>query len=459
MLDKRVIITVLLALLFSASIGIYYHTLPTREIEKKFFTYKIHSSNTYQLIVAGDSRVYRGVSSKILEDSLKLSSFNLGFSSAVFEKKLYNLIEKKIDKTSNKKVIILGITPLSLMNSKNPNGHIFRINKMKKEEVIDYLYLFPLKKFFSPTNPISLYDKVILKKKPLRNYNQDFKIKEGWVASDYEKRDPYFALRSYKKTFSSRMYDKVMVQHLKAHVKMWKTQGIEVYGFIPPSSINMEELERNKSRFNDTLVIKQLLNAGAKWIRLDSIYHSYDGSHLIKKDAETLSKEIAYKIKNKLTDSIFLAHKNYFANYYPTKPIIQYHDDMEQNEHLSKLSDLALSGQKVAFLNKDHKYFSIKKIQAKSLISQKVKTVVISAFVYLQPNTVVELYYKIIRNGKPIVSAKFLSKYSIKPNKWGQLTLELNLPSDFTKGDLIKIGIHNKSEEEVLIDDININYY
>ena len=81
-----------------------------KNIQNKFWSKKVDKIK-YDLIIAGDSRVYRGISAQVLEDQLGLSSYNLGLSSAIYDSKYLDLISHKID---NRGIVILGLTSHSL---------------------------------------------------------------------------------------------------------------------------------------------------------------------------------------------------------------------------------------------------------------------------------------------------------------------------------------------------------
>ena len=459
MLDKRVAITILLAVVISTLIGFFYTTLPTDELMKRFFTYKIHHPQKYQLLISGDSRVYRGISAKVFENTLGLSSFNLGFSSTLYDEEYLNLIDEKLDFESEKKVLVLGITPHSLLEYAYPNGHIKQIKNMKREEVIDYLYLFPLKRFYSSFNASELGTSLFNEHSLVDTYIQDYKYKEGWVASDYLHRNPYYALKSYSKTFTGKHINQKNLKALFAKINEWHKKGVEVYGFIPPSSVNIEVLERNKTSFDDSYIVKEFIANGGKWLTINNIYHTYDGSHLYEEEALKLSKELSDKIRNNEAIEVFDSTQSYRASYEPMNAVFSYFDDMESRVRQVKISEKAISGNQVAFLSADSTSINYPQIHTSKLIKEHINTIVASAYIYAEQEAEIAIVFKILRNTKLILNSRLNSKYTILSNQWGLLSYEVVLPTDLEADDMISVQVVSLNAKNALIDDINLNFY
>ncbi|OYT14677.1 MAG: hypothetical protein B7C24_17075 [Bacteroidetes bacterium 4572_77] len=201
----------------------------------------------------------------------------MGFSSALYDKEYLDLLESRLDTNAKTPIIILGITPHSLLYYGYPNGHIKRFQKMKKEEVIDYLYLFSLKTFFSP---LRFDTKWQLASSKENNYMQDFNYTQGWAASDYKNRDINHALKPYAQIFMNKQISEKNLKFLMQTIERWSKSGIAVYGFVPPSSAKIEQIERENTTFNDQEIVKDFIQAGGKWISLNGVFQSYDGSHL-----------------------------------------------------------------------------------------------------------------------------------------------------------------------------------
>ncbi len=297
MLDKKVISILIISFALSLFIGRFTYISNSNALYKQLFITKVYTHKKFNVIIAGDSRVYRNISPKIIGDNLNLKAFNLGFSSAGFSQPLFDLIEDKLAQKGERKIIILGITPYSLTKKAGYNRHLRRLQKIKKEEIIENLYLMNFKNLFTVTSPIKLWNKVFLHNNYKNNYQQIFHIDEGWVESWYIKPNENKALASYKKTLSETKIDSTLISNLYNKIKQWREQKILVYGYINPVTDSLKKLERELLKFNDVDFIKRFKNAGGKWIYLKGNYTTYDGSHLDKESARRLSLEIAREIK------------------------------------------------------------------------------------------------------------------------------------------------------------------
>ncbi len=442
MFDKKVIYTLLLSLIFAVIIALITDNKMDDENYKALFVHKVFTKEKYDLIIAGDSRVYRGISAEIIGNKLKLKALNLGFSSGGHDKPLFDLTEKHINKKSKQKIIILGITPASLTKRAAENGHIKRVLKRKKEEVLEYRYLFPVKLFFAPTTPYKIRKK--LKKQKSNDYRQEFHLKDGWIASWYDTPLPYRALKSYKEKFSKIKPDTAIIENLLKQVKKWKNEGITVYGFFPPSSPNMNELEKVVANFNTDEFLKKFLNAGGYWINIENNYFSYDGSHLEKESAIKLSQEIANKI---LTGKII-------KKYNPEIKI----NDIYKVKNYDYSEEIYFKDKKTRLFNDKTPEKEIKTtIFKKTLKKEKEKNIKqikteISIF-YTEPETQAILKCEINKQ-----KTEINTNYGTIANKWCKIYLTYNFPKNYSENDTLKIFLNNPENKEFYIDSLKIWY-
>ena len=442
MWDKKVILTIILGLFLSFIFGYLKNNNYTPEDFKRLFIYKTHYPKKYNIIIAGDSRTYRGVSAKIIEDSLNLDALNLGYSSADFSKLLINQINNKLKKeSSEKKIIILGISPLTVNLNNEQNGHLKEMLNLKKEEIIDYLYFYPIKKFFKKQTPSTIFKKDAVD----TNFIQICHINEGWVESYFVKPMPTLALLSYYNQFKNldKNFSYQILDSLCNNIKKWKKQNISVYAFIPPSSDKMEVLENNLFQINRGKVIKQLINSGVKWIRLDSLYFSYDGSHLCSKSAKILSKEIAFKIKRNLCDSVFYPEKSYTANYDSAKTKIILKPNVFKSDTLYETNNM--------FVELEHS-------TAEKYINNSIKKVVAySKIQYTDSLMPIQFCMEINRNNKHLFYKSYTPLYCL-PDRVCTARAEFFIPDNISinKNDEIKIYIYNPQKSEIRVGDMEI---
>ena len=98
MLNKKVILILLIAIFACSIIGLFFFEPDSEDLREQMFAYKVHAKKKYDLVVAGDSRIYRGVSTDIIGTQLGRTSINLGFSSGGYSQPMYDLIDKKLHK-------------------------------------------------------------------------------------------------------------------------------------------------------------------------------------------------------------------------------------------------------------------------------------------------------------------------------------------------------------------------
>lgn len=452
MFDKRIIIIVLSAALLSMWVSVTFID-STADLVKQLFVFKVRSNNTYDMIIAGDSRIYRGISTDPFEDNLGLSCINLGFSSGLLEPQMYQLIDKKIAIEPDRKIILLGITPHSLTHYSYPNGHIQRMNEMKSEEVIDYLYLLPIKRLFQAVNIIDLYEMVV-NGKTWSDYIQIPYKRQGWIASDYYSRRPYSALESYRKTFDNRTIDSLMLDAFYVQVQEWVNRGVEVYGFIPPSSANIESLERTFSGFSDEKVIKRFISSGGKWLGIDGVYKSYDGSHMIKEDALTLSAELAEKINQFDDDVAFDSSFNYRHNYIADNFFdYRIYNFSESNVNDSTFSD----GVRNIYPNEQN--IPLSNIAPEYIIENNITKICFRFKV--KANTLKKKLYvisQVTKDNEKIDYHNLNLSWVLKEGEWQTINYQFDVPKNLDKSSVMEVFIYN-IENDLQIDDIEVFYF
>ena len=443
MFNKKVILTLLLSLVVLVIITFVTNNKMDDENYKALFVHKVFTKQKYDIIIAGDSRIYRGISAKIIGDKLHLSALNLGFSSGGHSKLFFDLIDKHLNDSSPNKTIILGITPASLTKRAANNGHIKRLLNRKKEEVLEYEYLFPVKLFFAPTTPYRIRKK--LRNKPSNDYRQEFHIDEGWIASRYDTPIPYRFLKSQKEKFTKMKTENYIIRDLYKQIKKWKSEDITIYGFFVPSSANMNEIEKLLSGFNKTEFLKGFINAGGYWINIENQYFSFDGSHLEKESAVRLSKEIANKIS---TGQII---KEY-------KPNLKINDIYKiRNFKYKKRIKLTSDSSSLKLFNNNNSKSFNKIIFQETLSEAKSKSIskisLEAIITYPEAETQAVLECK-VNNKKTEINTNY-STISGKPCK---LFLDCKLPENYKNTDTLKIYINNEENSKFYLDSLKIWY-
>jgi hypothetical protein len=266
----------------------------------RFWTYKVHSGNKYNMLILGDSRVYRGISPSVINKEITdISICNFGFSSGKLNSEIYNEAYKRMDLAVGKKIVLIGISPVSLIEEENDQLH--EILKYTRSEIFDKIYVnFISAKFLTPLKPSDFLK--------VKNEKDALIIKEtfydnGWVSTSSNQTNHSEYLILYRKIWESKKVSQKRLNDLYHTVGEWTKEGIRVFAFRVPSSEEMDNLENDLSGFNETDCKSNIILNGGEWLDLKdkyTRYQSYDGSHLDDKSAILLSGDLAVEIKRKI---------------------------------------------------------------------------------------------------------------------------------------------------------------
>lgn len=131
-------------------------------------------NSTYDIVIFGDSRVYRGLDPETISKNTQKSAYNFGFSSAGYSPQILNWVHNHCDSNS---IIILGVTSLSLTPSSLSNKFYRQEQKRSAYQVYQRLNI---DSYLSPFSRLTLDD---LYPNPYQ-VTQKFHSKSGWVESD-----------------------------------------------------------------------------------------------------------------------------------------------------------------------------------------------------------------------------------------------------------------------------------
>jgi hypothetical protein len=296
-----IIATLLIA---SVLIGTLSFFLPKNEekyLRDRFWTQKTFASAKYQVIVVGDSRVYRGVSPEVMEKNLPgMKVLNFGYSNGGLNPAMFEAAEEKLSKVGQKNVIVLGVSPNCITAFTQKNEQFQQERTRPREDIFERLYLNGILYQFSATTPEGIRD--LLKKKPSASHYRNEYYSNGYVESEKFPVDTMEAISSYTQDFANYKVELQYVERLAWQVKDWSSRGICVVGFRPPASAPMRALEDSVGLYNETIISARFREAGGHWIELKhNRYKTYDGSHLDRRSAILLSNDLAVEIKRMLS--------------------------------------------------------------------------------------------------------------------------------------------------------------
>jgi hypothetical protein len=263
----------------------------------RFWIMKAQNKGKYAVLILGDSRSYRGLSPAEMSKSLGSSNiYNLAFSAGGLNQEIYDVASGMLDMGAKHRMIVLGVTPGSLMASTENNRQYREEHNRPQSAYLERVYIDPWLQRFVPFDwerlMYSVADRRSNGKRHVNRYADD-----GWVGSGGSPEDPTDELNSYREVMARYQVKEALVQALFDQTRMWSSMGVRVFGFRPPTSQAMLDLENKMSGFDEREFVEGFEAAGGKWIPVEpSTYHSYDGSHLDEASAIRLSDYIAAQI-------------------------------------------------------------------------------------------------------------------------------------------------------------------
>jgi hypothetical protein len=258
LLKERIFLSLVIVII---SIGCLLNFIPqsTSDDEEHAFVMKAHTKEKFDIIFFGDSRVYRGLSPQVFNTVIgNVNVLNFGFSSAGYSEDMLLDIESKLN-PNGAKIILLGITAHSLTPKGADNAQYKSLKLLKREDLIQSIFLYKFLKLFSPTSYSLINEKV----RPIKNYsNQEIFYENGYVATFHTPVDSMAAIKSYISDFKDNLVDTNIISLLSYKIKIWQRQGIKVFAYQPPTPLVMQETEIKYGNYNQRIVREKIINAG-----------------------------------------------------------------------------------------------------------------------------------------------------------------------------------------------------
>lgn len=290
--------TLLIAAIVVTALSFVMPKNKEKYLKDMFWSKKTFAPAKYDVVLMGDSRIYRGLSPDIMEEILPdCKILNFGYSNGGLNPTMFKAAEQKLAKNAKHKIIVMGITANTITNYTQNNNQYLQELTRAKEEVLERMYLNPILYWFSATTPKDLKNNLKPKEIPTSYYHTIYHM-NGYAESDKFPIDTTEAIPSYTKDFNNYTVNKEKLQQLYAQVKEWTNNGVIVIGFRPPTSQPMVILEDTLANFNEAKIKKEFISSGGNWIDINpSQFKTYDGSHLDKNSAKKLSLLLSEEIK------------------------------------------------------------------------------------------------------------------------------------------------------------------
>tara|TARA_B110000046_G_scaffold184836_1_gene224466 strand:+ start:2485 stop:3414 length:930 start_codon:yes stop_codon:yes gene_type:complete len=269
--------------------------------ENSFWLKKTLDNSTYNVVVGGDSRIYRGINPSRIEENFKenITAINLGYSSAGYSAQYLNFLESRLDPNSKYKIMLLGVTPHSLVEKAAENEHLNECINKGKFEYHKSVFFEEFLLFFTTYSPARLtqIEDVENNLEAETDGVQETYLSNGWVKCHKTKIDSSEAINSYIKTFKTNKFDSLVFEDMLNALQRIKENGVHIYWFRPPCAFEMKMLENEQSGFNEEYVKTELTKLGVLWLNFeDTTFVSYDGSHLQDYSADQLSKMVGVEL-------------------------------------------------------------------------------------------------------------------------------------------------------------------
>ena len=269
-------------------------------LKESFWANKVTADSIYDLVAVGDSRVYRGIDPEEIEAQYfkikgsKIDAFNFGFSSAGLEP--YILEKAKVLLSQGgKKILLIGISPNSFIESSQENGHLKKVESQDAKDLWIKKHIYPELSVF---RRYAISDFVKYKHKEF--YLEKFNLKTGFVGSSKLPYDSTAAINQYTKQLKANKIDTFAVRVFLETLQVLKSEGIRIVAIRIPTTLRMQILEDKLTDNFCQDLFNKIEAEGIECISVhDSEIHSYDASHLDEKSAKRLSLKIADLIFSK----------------------------------------------------------------------------------------------------------------------------------------------------------------
>lgn len=269
-----------------------------------YWQMKLEWSNQANTVLAGDSRVYRGLAPDAFTQTLGGKCVNFGFSGVAFDDKYLDAIEKVIRTNGDHPpVVVLGISAWSLTPRAAAANGFLEARAAYRQSLLPISWRARADVVMHSVGKIDLEEQIGTSSRRARedNYLQSYRL-DGWVASDYRKRDPARGLEVVKSDHAGNPFEPDRLDRLARRIRAWRGKGWHVFALVMPAMPEADALSNELSGFNPAAAEAILARAGARWIHLDRVYESYDGTHLTANSAQRLSSEVALEIARSLAE-------------------------------------------------------------------------------------------------------------------------------------------------------------
>lgn len=271
--------------------------------ERWFWQQKILARGPHRLVLAGDSRVYRGLAPEVFAEVLALAGgevLNFGFSNGAFDARYRARLDALVEDGG---LLVLAVspgafTPASLRRNgflalEARYGHLRErpVERLKHRLVAPLLW-WADGPWFRPLDEQRL-EALLAGHMPAVRFHQRF-MASGWVASDAEPRVPSLYYAWFERKFIDNMVDEHAIAAFLDDVARWRARGVRVFAVRLPIDAGLRAREDRFSGFDWPAFRRRLADRGGLWLDPGGgPYATFDGSHLTPDSARAFSQALA----------------------------------------------------------------------------------------------------------------------------------------------------------------------
>lgn len=261
---------------------------------RQFWQLKISQPPVHDLVLAGNSRIFLGLSPQHMAQALPCRKiYNFAFVACSLDRDYLEHASRLLDPRSNAPGLALCLSPHGFMRRTRTNqkhGYLYWSSQKTPDHHLllqqitrDNLWGVALARSAS-RNLLRL-----LRRKPLSSYSNN-----GWEASLPLRRDPDDYARRYEQVYKRQAVDLDLVEELFDAVKDFQRRGITVYGFRPPGDEAMRRVENLRSGLDFSQLAQRFQACGGRWLPVDqTTFPTYDGVHMGFRSAVAFSRHLA----------------------------------------------------------------------------------------------------------------------------------------------------------------------
>lgn len=293
--QKLSILLVGMGILIPIAVWLFPDVPSSTSAKEHFWVDKVHSSDQFDILFIGDSRTYRSMVPQVIDSITGTSALNFGFNAGGVNPEMINSGFQKL-KPEGQKILVLGITPSSLLAQNELNSHYNQELNRRATDLWMRHHVSPLLKQFDPIQPGYLYN--VIRGRRI-GYFEEFK-EGGVVLSERVPADTAFALGVYERLFLNEQVSGETVNTLKSSLCEISRQGVQIIGWRPKGSAAMTQIEDSLSGYNESQVRQIVESCGGIWLETPIPEATYDGSHVPMWVAQDFSRNFALQLNQAL---------------------------------------------------------------------------------------------------------------------------------------------------------------